>query len=61
MFAYCGNNPVNFEDPNGEFFDRLWDNFVKKLNKAKSVFCCSWWHYNWIVQSLDQQILQVQQ
>ncbi len=38
MFAYCGNNPVNFEDPNGEFFDRLWDNFVKKLNKAKSVF-----------------------
>ena len=38
MFAYCGNNPVNFEDPNGEFFDRLWNNFVKKVKEAKSVF-----------------------
>ena len=25
MFAYCGNNPVNFVDPTGEFWDYVFD------------------------------------
>ena len=38
MFAYCGNNPVNYVDPTGEFLQAFVDGFNQALKEASEVF-----------------------
>ena len=38
MFAYCGNNPVNYSDPTGLILKELWPEFQETVKETANYF-----------------------